>query len=73
MSDPKHPTNPDWVLFDPLLRPAPKGETLLLINEGGVLIQGTWYPGALAWGRKPRIPQSVKERINKHPAGVSIA
>jgi hypothetical protein len=48
MSDPKHPTNQSWELFDPALHPPPKGANLLLINEGGVLIIGPWYAGALA-------------------------
>lgn len=65
MSDPKHPTNPNWELFDPDIRPAPRGKDLLLINEGGVLITGTWYDGALAWGDKPRIPESVKLKQRK--------
>jgi hypothetical protein len=67
MSDPKHPTNPTWELYDPEVLPAPRGKDLLLINEGGVLIRGTWYDGALAWGFAPRIPQSVKDRLNKQP------
>lgn len=64
MSDPKHPTNQTWELFDPVLKPPPKGANLMLINEGGVLIVGPWYKGALAWGYKPSIPQSVKDRIS---------
>jgi hypothetical protein len=63
MSDPKHPTNHSWELFDPTLHTPPKGVNLLLINEGGVLITGTWYAGALAWGYKPTIPASVKARM----------
>lgn len=62
MSDPLHPTRPTTTLFDPLEHPPPKGVELLLINEGGVLIKGQWYEGALAWGYKPRIPDSVKAR-----------
>lgn len=73
MSDPKHPTNQSWELFDPQLHPPPKGKSLLLINEGSVLIIGTWYKGALAWGYKPTIPNTVKTRINKPAAGVFIA
>jgi hypothetical protein len=68
MSDPNHPTNPTWELYDPEVRPAPRGKSLLLINEGGVLTRGTWYTGALAWGYKPTIPQTVKDRLNKQPA-----
>ena len=63
MSDPHHPTNPLWELFDPAIHAPPRGVDLLLINNGGVLITGQWYEGALAWGYKPSIPQSVKERI----------
>lgn len=73
MSDPKHPTNPNWELFDPALHPPPKGVSLLLINEGSVLIIGTWYKGALAWGYKPIIPKTVKNRLNKHPASAFAA
>lgn len=73
MSDPKHPTNQSWELFDPKLHPPPKGKSLLLINEGGVLIIGTWYDGALAWGYNPTIPDSVKQRKNKPAAGVFTA
>ena len=63
MSDPKHPTNQTWKLFDPAIYPPPKGVSLLLINNGGVLIVGQWYEGALAWGYKPSIPQTVKDKI----------
>lgn len=62
MSDPLHPTNQGWELFDPLIKPPPAGVNLLLINDGGVLIVGPWYRGAQAWGYKPSIPQSVKDR-----------
>ncbi len=64
MADPMHPTNGEWELFDPLLKPAPRGCSLLLINEGGVLIIGQWYEGALAWGYKPTIPATVKARVS---------
>jgi hypothetical protein len=60
-----HPTNPRWVLFDPKEFPAPRGADLLLINEGGVLIRGQWYEGALAWGYKPVIPATVKARLTQ--------
>ena len=51
-------------LFDPLIKPAPKGATLLIIQEGGVLIKSQWYEGAIAWGYLPKIPQTVKDRIS---------
>lgn len=73
MSDPKHPTNQSWELFDPMINPPPKGKSLLLINEGGVLIIGQWYTGAMAWGYKPTIPDTVKQRTNKPEAIVITA
>lgn len=64
MADPKHPTNPDWVMEDPLLNPPPRGgQELLLINAGGVLIKGPWDDSCLAWCYKPVIPLSVKQRM----------
>lgn len=62
MSDPLHPTAQVTELYDPAINPPPIGVNLLLINEGGCLIVGPWYDGAQAWGYKPRIPQSVKDR-----------
>jgi len=62
MADPKHPTRKDWPLFDPLVKPPPSGD-LLIINEGGALKICPWYEGALAWGLKPVIPQTVKDRM----------
>jgi hypothetical protein len=58
-----HPTNREWALFDPEIEPPPAGVNLLLINEGGCLIIGPWYKGALAWGYKPVIPATVKTRV----------
>jgi len=63
MADPLHPTNSEWELFDPKLHKPPVGCSLLVINEGGVLVISPWYEGALAWGYKPGIPQSVKDRL----------
>lgn len=61
--DPLNPTNQSWELFDPLEYAPPIGKSLLLINKGGVLMIGHWTPDAIAWGYKPKIPKSVKERI----------
>lgn len=61
MSDPNHPTNPDWVMFDPEEVPPPSGE-LLVLTEGGRCIASPWFKGCLAWAYKPKIPQSVKDR-----------
>lgn len=52
-------------MFDPEERPPPVGQTLLLLNEGGVLIPGPWYKGVLAWCYKPVVPESVKNRISE--------
>lgn len=64
MTNDKPKTAPVTELFDPLIHQAPKGETLLIIQEGGVLIKSQWYDGALAWGYLPKIPKSVKDRIS---------
>jgi len=63
MSDPAHPTNETWELFDPEIYSPPRGVNLLMINPGGVLIVGTWIESSVAWGFKPRIPQTVKDRM----------
>lgn len=70
MSDPKHPTNSEWEMFDPAVNPPPQnGQTLLLINEGGVLITGPWNPRCFAWAYKPKIPASVKARMSERWCG----
>ena len=64
MSDPRHPTRPDWEMEDPEINPPPRGgEQLLLINKGGALIVGPWSDDCWAYSRKPRIPDSVKQRM----------
>ena len=60
MSDPLHPTNPDWILFDPAVNQPPKEVHLLLVTAGGVLVIGPWHEGCIAWGYKPQLPASVK-------------
>lgn len=62
MSDPLHPTNEEWELFDPVLFPPPRAVSLLVINEGGTLLISPWFEGAQAWGYKPKIPATVKAR-----------
>jgi hypothetical protein len=69
MSDPKHPTNREWVMFDPEEFPPPRGPELLVVTEGGVLIKHPWFDGAIAWAYKPVLPKSVKERnVRKYEA-----
>lgn len=61
MADPRHPTAPATVLYDPRVNPPPTGgQQLLCINPGGVLILGAWRDGYLAWGYKPKLPDSVR-------------
>ena len=60
-----HPTARLVELFDPEIHPPPKGASLLLINNGGVLVIGQWYEGAMAWGYKPTIPATVKARLTQ--------
>jgi len=65
MSDPLHPTNKRWEMFDPEIDPPPtNGEHLLCITEGGTLHTGPWRDTFLAWAYKPVIPQSVKDRMD---------
>lgn len=49
-------------MFDPVDNPPPLGVSLLVLNQGGVLLISQWYPGALAWAYKPKVPLSVKQR-----------
>lgn len=63
MSDPKHPTNKDWVMFDPEANPPPKNCELLVVTEGGVILKSPWFDGAIAWCYKPVLPKSVKDRL----------
>jgi hypothetical protein len=65
LTDTLHPTNGEWELFDPLVYPPPAGASLLVINPGGVLTISQWYEGALAWGKKPKIPATVKARLTQ--------
>jgi hypothetical protein len=38
---------------------------MLLLNPGGVLIVGTWSDDCLGWCPKPKIPESIKNKITK--------
>lgn len=60
-----HPTNPEWVMFDPEVHKPPQGQELLILSEGNVLIKGQWYVGARAWCYKPKVPDSVKARFER--------
>jgi len=64
MTEYKRPTAQATELFDPLLEPAPLNVSLLLVSPGGVLIEGPWFDGCIAWGYRPKLPQSVKDRLN---------
>ena len=66
MRDPVN-VHDNWTMLDPLIYPPPRGQTLLVINPGGVLTKGSWYEGALAWAPLPRIPQTVKARQHMSP------
>lgn len=58
------PTNKDWVLFDPLNNPPPRGVDLLVVTSGGVLTTGPWRDDYVAWGFRPVLPPSVKARLS---------
>lgn len=57
------PTNRSWVLEDPLVNPPPLNVDLLVVTSGGVLTTGPWRDDYLAWGLRPVIPASVKQRL----------
>jgi hypothetical protein len=57
------PTNRDWVLYDPLNTPPPLSVDLLVVTAGGVLTTGPWRDEYIAWGLRPVLPLSVKERL----------
>lgn len=65
MSDDVPVTTDSWYLLDPEIYPPPTASVVLLLNPGGVLIQGIWTDDCLAWSPKPKIPNSVKERMFK--------
>jgi hypothetical protein len=71
MSDPMHPTTDEILMRDPDLDPPPKGASVLLINPGGVLIVGNWTNDCFAWLPKPKIPQSVKNKMAMRRNGKS--
>ena len=52
----------EWVCFDPLEVPPPRGELLWVVGPGMVGNKSPWYDGAIAWARLPRVPDSVKKR-----------
>jgi hypothetical protein len=58
------PITTDELYFrDPDIDPPPRAASLLLLNPGGVLIVGNWTDDCLAWCPKPKIPQSVKNKM----------
>jgi len=57
------PTNKDWVLFDPHTNPPPLNVDLLVVTSGGILTTGPWRDDHIAWGLRPVLPPSVKERL----------
>lgn len=62
------PTTNELYLRDPDIDPPPRAASLLLLNPGGVLIIGNWTDDCLAWCPKPKIPASVKAKMNARTA-----
>lgn len=62
--DHRYESTPRAELYDPLIVPPPKGTKILVVNPGGVLLVSEWFEGAVAWGRLPQIPASVKARMS---------
>lgn len=65
MSDPTQLTTSDLMFRDPDIDPPPRGVNMLLLNQGGVLIVGTWSDDCWGWCPKPKVPQSIKEKMLK--------
>ncbi len=57
------PTNPAWVLNDPYFDPPPLGVDLLIVTQGGIFTTGPWKGEYLAWGLRPVLPKTVKDRL----------
>jgi len=66
MTELPHATTDQLYFRDPEIEPPPRATSMLLLNPGGVLIVGTWTDDCLAWCPKPKIPQALKDKINKH-------
>lgn len=57
------PTNPDWVLFDASLKPAPRGVKILCgDSKRGVTVEGIWQSGFDSWGYLPKFPATLKRK-----------
>ncbi len=65
MSDPTQLTTTQLYFRDPALEPPPRNTSMLLLNPGGVLIVGNWTDDCLGWCPKPKIPESIKQRMRK--------
>lgn len=63
MPDPTQLTTDQLYFRDPEVEPPPKGVSMLLLNPGGVLIVGNWSSDCLGWCPKPRIPQTLKDKL----------
>lgn len=63
MSDPAQLTTDQLYFRDPDVDPPPKGVNMLLLNPGGVLVVGPWSSDCLGWCPKPRIPQTLKDKL----------
>lgn len=57
------PTDPSWTLKDPHIEIPPTGVDLQVVTSGGILTTGPWRDDYIAWGFRPKLPQSVKDRI----------
>lgn len=58
--DPQYPSDKDYPLFDVCNRNHPRppsGVTMLILNEGGVVIKGKWDKSVRYWRRLPDVPQ----------------
>lgn len=66
MADPNILTAPTSHLLDADEHPPPRGTTLLVLSKYGVLTKGQFtYGFHVAWAPLPKVPNSVKEKLNR--------
>lgn len=65
MPDPTQLTTDQLYFRDPDVEPPPKGVNMLLLNPGGVLVIGQWSDDCWGWCPKPKIPDSIKQKMTR--------
>ncbi len=55
---------PGTEFLDPDEHSPPLGQKVLMLNPAGVCVIGIWQEGMRAWCPLPKVPLSVKEKMN---------